>query len=308
MENRLIVSSSPHMKSMETVPGVMLNVIIALVPATIIGIYFFSYIAGIVLAVSIASCVLFEFLYNLLARKKQTIGDCSAIVTGLLLGLNLPPAASSIWLSVIGAFVAVVVLKMIFGGIGQNVFNPALGARVFLTVAFASQMTNWIGPGTDGVSSATPLAMAQNGVMVGYLDLFLGNIPGAIGETSAFALLIGGAWLLIRKIISWEIPVFYILTAGTMALVAGQDPLFHILSAGLMIGAIYMATDYSTSPITRKGKIIFGVGCGLITMSIRLYGSLPEGTSFAILFMNILVPLIDRYTLPRTFGERKRNA
>lgn len=305
MEKMLTVSSSPHLKTPDTVTTVMANVIIALLPATIIGIYLFSYIAAIVVVVSVASCVGFEALYNLLAKKKQTVQNLSAVVTGLLLGLSLAPVASSIWLAVIGALVAIVVLKMLFGGIGQNIFNPAIGARVFLVISFSSQMTQWIAPGTDGISSATPLGMAEEAAMIGYQYLFLGNVPGCIGETSALALFIGGLWLLWKKVISWEIPVCFILSAGLMALAAGQDPLFHILSGSLLIGAIFMATDYTTSPITRKGKILFGAGCGIILMSIRLYGNLPEGTSFAILFMNILTPLIDKATIPRTFGGRR---
>jgi len=245
----------------------------------------------------------------LITKQKQTSGDLSAIVTGLLLALNLPPAASSIWLGVVGAFVAIIIIKMIFGGIGNNIFNPAIAARVFLTVAFSSQMTSWISPGVDGISTATPLAMANNGILTSNLDLFLGSVPGCIGETSALALLLGFGWLLLRRIISLDITLTYVGTVALFALLIGQDPVFHMFSGGLLLGAIFMATDYATSPMTRKGKIIFGLGLGIITMAIRVYGNLPEGVSFSILFMNILVPLIDRYTVNKSFGGiKKKNA
>lgn len=307
-ENRLIVNSSPHMKCIKSTSSIMLDVIIALVPAVILSVYFFSYISAIIIAVSVGTAMLFEYLYNLLAKKKQTVGNLSAVVTGVLLALNLPPVKSSIWIAVVGTLVAVVIVKMLFGGIGKNIFNPAIAARVFLTVSFASQMTDWVAPGVDGVSAATPLALAKAGEVTGYLDLLLGNIGGSLGETSAIALLIGGAWLLLRKVITWHIPVAFIGTVALGAVIFGQDPLFHILAGGLLLGAIFMATDYVTSPITWKGKLIFGFGCGIITIGIRLFGNLPEGVSFSILFMNALVPLIDRYTIPKSFGEVKKNA
>jgi electron transport complex protein RnfD len=261
MDKKIAVNSSPHLKDVVTTRSIMFDVIIALIPAVIMGVYLFSYMAAIIIAVTVVSCVLFEMLYNILTKQKQTIGNLSAVVTGLLLSLSLPPAASSIWLGVVGALVAIVIVKMIFGGIGNNVFNPAIAARVFLTVAFSGQMTSWLAPGVDTVSTATPLAMAATGIVTSNLDLFLGNISGCI------------------------------------------------LTGGLLIGAIFMATDYSTSPMTTKGKIIFGIGLGIVTMGIRVYGNLPEGVSFAILFMNVLVPLIDRYTLPKSFGGlKKKNA
>lgn len=307
-ENALIVNSSPHMKCHKSTAGIMLDVIIALIPAIILSVYFFSYIAAIIIAVSVITSVLFEYLYNLLAKKKQTISNLSAVVTGVILALNLPPVKSSIWIAAIGTLVAIVIVKMLFGGIGKNIFNPAIAARVFLTVSFASQMTSWVAPGADGVSAATPLTLAKAGEITGYLDLLLGNIGGSLGETSAFALLLGGFWLLIRKVITWHIPVAFIGTAALGAFILGQDPLFHVLAGGLLLGAIFMATDYVSSPITWKGKLIFGFGCGLITIAIRLFGNLPEGVSFSILFMNALVPLIDRYTVPKSFGEVKKNA
>ncbi|MFO7610884.1 MAG: RnfABCDGE type electron transport complex subunit D [Clostridia bacterium] len=307
-ENKLIVNSSPHLKGMRSTSGIMLDVIIALIPAVILSVYFFSYIAALVILVSVASSLVFEFLYNLVSRKKQTIGNLSAVVTGVILALNLPPAKSSIWIAAVGSFVAIVIVKMLFGGLGKNIFNPAMAARVFLTVSFAGQMTSWHAPGVDGITSATPLAMAQNGMTMGYMDLFLGNIPGSLGETSALAILAGFIWLISRKVITWHIPFAFIASTALFTFIFGQDPLFHILSGGLMLGAVFMATDYVTSPTTWKGKLIFGFGCGLITAAIRVFGSLPEGVSFSILFMNAVVPLIDRYTVPKSFGEVKKNA
>jgi len=307
-EGRLFVNSSPHLKSMRTTRGIMFDVIIALIPAVIFSIYFFSFMAALIVVVSAATAVVFEFLYNLLAKKKQTVGNLSAVVTGILLALNLPPVKSSLWIAAVGTFVAIVIVKMLFGGIGKNIFNPAIAARVFLTVSFAGQMTDWVAPGADAISTATPLALIQNGTITGYLDLFLGNIGGSLGETSALALLIGLIWLLSRKVITWHIPVSFVGTVALLSFVMGHDPLFHVLSGGLLLGAIFMATDYVSSPTTWIGKLIFGFGCGLITIMIRLFGNLPEGVSFSILFMNALVPLIDRYTVPKSFGEVKANA
>lgn len=307
-ENRLVVNPSPHMKCIKSTSSIMLDVIIALIPAVILSVYFFSYISAIIIAVSVATSVLFEYLYNLAAKKKQTIGNLSAVVTGVILALNLPPVKSSIWIAAVGSLIAIVIVKMLFGGIGKNIFNPAIAARVFLTVSFAAQMTSWVAPGIDSVSTATPLALIQRGVQTGYLDLFLGNIGGSLGETSAVALLVGCIWLLLRKVITWHIPAAFIGTVALGAFIFGQDPLFQVLAGGLLLGAIFMATDYVTSPITWKGKLIFGFGCGLITIGIRLFGNLPEGVSFSILFMNALVPLIDRYTVPKSFGEVKKNA
>jgi len=307
-EGRLFVNSSPHLKSMRTTRGIMFDVIIALIPAVIFSIYFFSFMAALIVVVSAATAVVFEFLYNLLAKKKQTVGNLSAVVTGILLALNLPPVKSSLWIAAVGTFVAIVIVKMLFGGIGKNIFNPAIAARVFLTVSFAGQMTDWVAPGADAISTATPLALIQNGTTTGYLDLFLGNIGGSLGETSALALLIGLIWLLSRKVITWHIPVSFVGTVALLSFVMGHDPLFHVLSGGLLLGAIFMATDYVSSPTTWIGKLIFGFGCGLITIMIRLFGNLPEGVSFSILFMNALVPLIDRYTVPKSFGEVKANA
>lgn len=307
-DSRLIVHSTPHLKDIRTTRGIMLDVLIALIPAVILGVYFFSYTAALVILVSAVSSVFFEYLFNKVTGKKQTINNLSAMVTGVILALNLPPAKSSIWIAAIGSFVAIVIVKMLFGGIGKNIFNPAIAARVFLTVSFANYMTTWYAPGVEGVTSATPLAMAQSGMKTGYLDLFLGNIPGSIGETSALALLIGFIWLISRKVITWHIPVSFIATTALMTFVFGQDPLFHILSGGLMLGSVFMATDYTTSPTTWQGKLIFGFGCGLLTAAIRVFGSMPGGVSFSILFMNAVVPIIDRYTIPKSFGGVKKHA
>jgi len=291
----------------------MLDVIIALVPASVAGVYFFGLDAALTIVVCMVSCVLFEYLSRrFLFKRSNTISDLSAAVTGLLLALNLPPSLPK-WMAIVGCFFAIVVIKQLFGGIGQNFINPALGARVILLVAYGSRMTQWTAPrgagGADAVTAATPLGiLKEGGELPGYLDMFFGNIGGSIGETSVLALIIGGIYLLIRKVITWEIPVIYIGTAAFLSWVLGPeglftgDPLFHVLAGGLMIGAIFMATDYTTSPMTRKGAIIYAFGCGLLTVLFRLYTNMPEGVSYAILLMNTAVPLIDRHTVPRPFG------
>lgn len=316
MENRLSMSSSPHIRSDASTSKIMLDVLIALMPATVAGVYFFGMDAALTIIVCVASCVLFEYLMRKLLKRSNTISDLSAAVTGLILALNLPPAIPK-WMAVVGSFFAIVVIKQLFGGIGQNFVNPALGARVFLLVAYGTKMTQWslprgadaISSATDALSAATPLGMLKEGGRIpSYLDMFLGNIGGSLGETSALALIIGGLYLLIRKVISWEIPVIYIGTVALLSWILGPDgfltgdPLFHVLAGGLLLGAIFMATDYTTSPMTRKGAIIYAVGCGLLTVIFRLYTNMPEGVSYAILLMNTAVPLIDRYTVPKPFG------
>ncbi len=302
---KLLVASSPHIKDKSSTSRIMLDVIIALLPTAIISVVYFSYISALIIVVSVSSSVLFEYLYNLIAKKEHTEWDLSCVVTGLILALNMPPVKSSIILSVIGSFIAIVVVKMIFGGIGQNIFNPAAAARIFLTVSFSSLMTEYVAPFTDGIASATPLAIVDADKLPSYLDLFLGKTSGSLGETAAITLIAGGIYLLARKVISWEIPLTYIATTALFAFVFGEDPLFSILSGGLMIGAIYMATDYTTSPVTKKGKFIFAFGLGLMTAAIRSFGSNTEGVAFSIIFMNALVPLIDRFTSPKTFGRVK---
>lgn len=315
MENSFVVSSSPHIRDNANTRRIMLDVIIALLPASLAGVFFFGPRTLLVILVSILTCVLSEYFSRRLMKRSNTISDLSAVVTGLLLALNLPPTAP-LWMVAIGAVVAVVVIKQLFGGLGQNFINPALGARVFLFISYAGHMTNWAIPGVDEVSSATPLALLKaedtaSIVFPSYKDLFLGNVGGCIGEVSTAALLLGGIYLVARRVIGPQIPLAYIGTLGLFTWVFGGsvlfngDFLYHILSGGLILGAIYMATDYATSPMTIKGQIIMAIGCGLLTGIIRLFTNYPEGVSFAILIMNIMVPLIDRYTVPKSFGGGK---
>ncbi|NLM75376.1 MAG: RnfABCDGE type electron transport complex subunit D [Clostridiaceae bacterium] len=308
MEKRLIVSSSPHIRSNITTWGIMLDVIIALIPATGAAVWFFGLRAAALIAITVISSVFFEYIMRKILKRSNTIGDLSAVVTGLLLALNLPPTLP-VWMAIVGASFAIVVVKQLFGGIGQNFVNPALAARAMLIVSYGSRMTSWSEPLSDIVSSATPLEILKNGgEMPGLLDMLLGKIGGSLGEVSAIALLIGGAYLFIRQVISWHIPVVFCGTVFILAFVLNPDgfdilyPLYHILSGGLLIGAIFMATDYTTSPMTRKGQIIYAVGCGLLTVVFRLYTNMPEGVSYAILLMNVAVPLIDRYTKPKVYG------
>lgn len=285
----------------------MVDVLIALIPASIAGIAFFGIRAALVLLVCMASAVLAEFIWNLIFKKPNSLGDCSALVTGLLLGLNLTPLLP-LWMAAIGSAVAIIVVKQMFGGLGQNFANPAIAARIVLMVSFPTAMTTWAVPfdwytkPVDAVSTATVLANGLKDCTVSYKDLFLGITGGCIGETCAALLLLGGIYLVIRKVITPTIPLTYIGTVALLSLVAGLDPIKAILSGGLMIGAIFMATDYVTSPVTFLGQLIFGVGCGIITFAIRQFGNLPEGVSFAILIMNLLVPHIDSITRPKPFG------
>ena len=304
--DKLIVSSSPHIKDKATTSRIMLDVIIALMPTAVLSVYYFSYISALIIVASVSSCVLFEYLFNLITKKRHTESDLSCVVTGLILAMNMPPLKSSIILSVIGAFIAIVVIKMLFGGIGQNIFNPAAAARIFLTTAFSSLMTVYVAPLTDGVTAATPLAIPKGELLPSYLDLFLGKTPGSLGETAAVTLIAGGIYLMIRKVISWEIPAIYIGTVALLSFAFGQDPLYSILAGGLILGSIYMATDYTTSPVTRKGKIVYAAGLGLMTASIRKFGSNTEGVAFSLLTMNALVPLIDKFTVKKTFGRIKK--
>ncbi|HNZ40339.1 MAG TPA: RnfABCDGE type electron transport complex subunit D [Clostridia bacterium] len=304
--DKLIVSSSPHIKDKATTSRIMLDVIIALMPTAVLSVYYFSYISALIIVASVSSCVLFEYLFNLITKKRHTETDLSCVVTGLILAMNMPPLKSSIILSVIGAFIAIVVIKMLFGGIGQNIFNPAAAARIFLTTAFSSLMTVYVAPLTDGVTAATPLAIPKGEMLPSYLDLFLGKTPGSLGETAAVTLIAGGIYLMIRKVISWEIPAIYIGTVALLSFTFGQDPLYSILAGGLILGSIYMATDYTTSPVTRKGKIVYAAGLGLMTASIRKFGSNTEGVAFSLLTMNALVPLIDKFTVKKTFGRIKK--
>lgn len=303
--NKLIVSSSPHIASKDTTQRIMLDVIIALIPTSVAGVILFGWRALALIAVCIAAAVISELIFNLCVKKKQTIGDLSAVVTGLLLALNLS-ANVPLWQAAVGSVFAIVVVKCIFGGIGQNFANPAITARVFMLIAFGNLAKSAFPQGVDAVSGATPLVSLSKNESVSLMDLFLGKCGGAIGEVCAIALIIGGVYLLVRRVITWQTPVFYVGSVFVLSLIFekgdAMGALAWVLSGGLLIGAIFMATDYATSPTTRWGKAIFGVGCALITVMIRFFGNYPEGVSFAILFMNILTPYIEKLTARKPFG------
>ncbi len=311
MNEKLKLSVSPHIHGGSTTSRIMLDVIIALLPATVAGSIIFGLRSLLVVAVCVASSVLFEFLFNLIVKKEQTISDFSAALTGLLLALNLP-ATVPLWQCVVGSLFAIILVKCLFGGLGYNVVNPAIAARVFMLVSFGTMTTSANPVIADAVSGATPLAPVEGSTSPNLLQAFLGITGGTIGETCALALLIGFAYLLVRKVISWHIPVSIVGTVFVFSLfMEGFDAvqaLILVLSGGLLIGSIFMATDYVTSPVTPMGKIIFGVGTGLLTCLIRYFGTYPEGVSFAILFMNILVPYIDSWTRRRVFGEKGAKA
>ncbi|MFV0517891.1 MAG: RnfABCDGE type electron transport complex subunit D [Aminipila sp.] len=315
MENKsydkLIVSSAPHLVSEVDTARIMGAVILALVPAFLVSTYVFGFRVITLTLVCVAACVAFEYLFNVITKRKQTIGDLSAVLTGVLLAFNVPSNLSYI-IAIIGCFVAIVVVKCLFGGLGQNVANPAITARIVLFVSFATQMTSWPLPrnlqSADAVTGPTPLGILAEGggELPSNMDMFLGFIGGSVGEVSAAALLIGGIFLIWRGIISPITPVCFIATVAIFAVAAGQDPIFHICAGGVMIGAFFMATDYATTPILPLGKVIFGVGCGLLTMVIRLFGSYPEGVSFAILLMNIVTPHINTFCENRMYGGGKK--
>ena len=305
------LSVSPHIHSGRSTSKIMGDVLIALAPAAVAGTVIFGAWSLLVLAVCVASCVIFEALFQLIVKKEQTVGDLSAAVTGLLLGLNMP-ANIPLWQCVIGSLFAMVVVKGLFGGIGCNPVNPAITARVFMLIAFGSMTVKAFPTVVDTVSSATPLQLAEGEAMPSLLDLFFGLRGGAIGESCILALLIGLVYLLIRRVITWHIPVSFIGSVYILSFfMEGFDPLralVMIMSGGLFIGAIFMATDYVTSPSTAIGKIVFGLGAGLITFLIRYFGVYPEGVSFAILFMNILTPYIDSWTRHKVFGVGGKKA
>jgi electron transport complex protein RnfD len=288
----------------------MRDVLIALLPATAAGIYFFKTQALLVMLVSVLSCVGAEALWQKITGQKITIKDYSAAVTGLLLAFNMPPSVP-LWIPIIGGAFAIIIVKQFFGGLGQNFMNPALAARAFLLASYPVRMTTWT---VDGVTAATTLGILKEGgqALPSLWNLFIGNVGGTIGETSAIALLIGGLYLIFKRIISWRIPVTYIGTVFILTWIFGRsglftgNPLMEILAGGLMLGAIFMATDYSTSPITPLGQIIMGIGCGLLTTIIRVYGGYPEGVSYSILIMNLFVPIIDQLTTPKVFGGAKK--
>jgi len=320
--DKLIVSPAPHVHSGDTVSNKMIGVLIALIPAYLASLYFFGIGAFIISITAVGSCMLFEYLIQRFILKGViSITDGSAALTGILLAFNLP-SNLPVWIVIVGSFVAIGIAKMSFGGLGNNPFNPALIARVFLLISFPAQMTSWPKPipwnpdYLDAVTAATPLAIlkGQFSVVPGNMDLFLGNVGGSLGEVSALALLIGLAYLLIKKIITWHIPFSIFITIFVFTGIlhyANPDayigtPEFHLLTGGVMLGAIFMATDYVTSPMNSRGMLIFGIGIGIITVIIRVFGSYPEGISFAILIMNAFTPLINRYIKPKRFGEVRK--
>ncbi|MBE7016200.1 MAG: RnfABCDGE type electron transport complex subunit D [Ruminococcaceae bacterium] len=320
MEQQFIVSSSPHVKSSESISSIMQDVIIALVPASLAGVCFFGIRALAVILTAIASCILSEYVFERITKRKNTTGDLSAVVTGLLLALNLP-ATIPLWMVIIGSAFAIVIVKQLYGGLGKNFMNPALAARCFMLVAWAGSMSSFVQPfaGVDAVSSATPLAVLkgiEQGSLPTLLQAFVGVKGGCIGETSGLALLIGFGYLLVKRVVDIRIPLFYIASFALLIYLFGNNTtqygmayftLMHVLSGGLLIGALFMATDYVTTPTTFWGQIIFGIGCGVITFAIRVFGSYPEGVSFSIILMNIVTPLIERFTTPKPFGEVKKN-
>lgn len=313
MEQTLLVSSSPHVHCGMSTRDIMQHVVIALIPALIASVWLFGFRALAVEAVCVASAVAAEYLSRLVMKRPQTVGDFSAVVTGLLLSFNLP-STIPLWQAAFGSVAAIVVAKQMFGGLGQNFVNPALVGRIVLMGSFPATMNDWatplswLHPAADAVSSATPLAMltADPQAPVSLTELLFGLRGGALGETCVIALLLGGLYLVIRRVISPIIPVAYIGTVFVMTAILGANAPAHVLSGGLMLGAIFMATDYATCPINRTGKLVYAIGCGLLTVLIRLYGSLPEGVSFAIVIMNILTPLIERFTRPRPFGSKRK--
>lgn len=311
---KLLVSSSPHVHTSTNTQRIMLDVIIALVPAMVASIVLFGWRSLYLLIISVLTCVLCEYLSRKAMKRENTIFDLSAVVTGILLAMNVPSSLNPLML-MLGDVVAIVVVKQMFGGIGQNFVNPALMARIILMNSFPGPMATWPKPlAADAATTATPLGIInQHGHFYpNYLQLFLGDRGGCLGETCALALLLGFAYLLYRRVITPVIPLVYVGTAAFLSLLMGRDVLMDILCGGLLLGAIFMATDYTTSPITLKGQIIYAIGCGCLTMLIRQFGSLPEGVSYSIIIMNILTPLIERATRPHAFGkapkEKKKEA
>lgn len=308
MGKLLNVSSSPHARSNVLTQNLMGDVVIAMIPAAVFGVYQFGLKALLVILVTVASCVLSEYVYESLLGKPITIMDGSALVTGMILALNMPPEIP-LWIPYLGGVFAIIVVKQLYGGLGQNFMNPALAARCFLLISFANQMSTFK---LDGVSGATPLSVLKNGGSVDVAAMFVGKIPGTIGEVSVIALLIGAAYLLIKKVISWKIPVVYLATFAVFVFIFGQHNLGYVLAhlcgGGLIFGAFFMATDYVTSPITPRGQIVFGVVLGLLTGLFRIFGGSAEGVSYAIIISNLLVPLIEKVTYPVAFGKEGKKA
>ncbi len=317
MSEKYQVSSAPHVRAKDSTSRVMLYVIIALLPASLFGIYNFGYKALVLILVTIASCLASEWIFDKIVHKKNSLPDLSAVVTGLLLALNLP-AGLPWWEAVIGSVFAIVIVKMLFGGLGQNFMNPALGGRCFLLIAFAADMTNFSSAKFEAYSGATPLGMIRNEGLssVNVMDMLTGKIPGTIGETSVIAILIGAIFLILMGVIDLKIPASYIITFAVFMFIFGADRfnttyvVAELCGGGLMLGAFFMATDYVTSPITPMGQILFGICCGLLTGIFRCFGANAEGVSFAIILSNLLVPLIEKITVPNAFGivkEAKKN-
>ena len=319
MTEKFTVTFSPHVRGKATTNSIMLDVILALIPALIAAIVIFGPRAALLTGVCILACIVFEYGYQKILNRPITVMDFTAVITGLLLAFNLP-VGIPLWQAVFGCFVAIILVKQLFGGLGKNFANPAITARVVMFLAFAQTMTTWEIPQDafslmwgmpDAVASPTPLVPLAAGAyanLPSLWDMFIGVRGGSIGETSALALLLGGAYLLMRRVITWHIPVSFIGTVALLSLIAGQSVdfmLFHLMAGGLLIGAIFMATDYVTSPQTSKGRIIFGIGCGLLTVIIRLFGNYPEGVSFAILFMNVLVPFINKVSMTKPLGGKE---
>ena len=304
--DKLIISSSPHIRSKESIGRIMWSVVAALIPSVLAGLYVFGVanLRNIIVSVSVA--ILTEALCQKMMQRKITVDDGSAVVTGLLLVMVLPPGLSW-WMVAVGSFFAIAIVKQLFGGLSHNIFNPSLAARAVLLASFPVQMTRWLKP-FDSLTAATPLAVVKDnlsGKLPTLWDLFIGRTGGSLGETGVLALLIGAAFLFLRKIISWHIPFSYLGIVALLSWIFGRDPLFSILAGGLILGAFFMATDLTTTPLTKKGQIIFGVGCGIITVAIRQWGGYPEGVCYAILLMNALTPLIDRYLKPRRLGVKR---
>lgn len=299
--DKLIVSPSPHIRRSQSTAKIMSKVLLALMPAVIAATVIFGGRALMLISICMGSAIIWERLANIVMKREDTTHDLSAAVTGMILGLNLPQSLP-FWMAVLGSFIAIVIVKQLFGGLGHNFANPALVGRIVLFVSFPSAMTAWVDPFTcDATTSATPL-ITKSANMV---DLFFGAVRGSLGETCSLALLIGGCLLVLMKVITPTIPLAYIGTVAGFSYLAGEDPLYQVLSGGLLLGAIFMATDYVTSPVTESGKLIFGIGCGVITCVIRFYGSNPEGVSFAILIMNIVTPYIEMLTATRPIGAKK---
>jgi len=321
---KLIASSSPHIRSNEDTRSIMLDVCIALLPALAMSVYVFGIQALVLTLISVASCLFWEWLYRKLMKKSCAIGDMSAVVTGMLLAF-VCPVSLPWWAIVIGSFFSIVVVKQLYGGIGCNFLNPALAGRAILVASYAGAMTSWVTPAekvglfgsaADVATAATPMALMKEGAfdqLPAIGDMFLGKIGGSLGEVSALCLLLGGIYLLIRKVISWHIPVAYIATVAIVCLISAPEGigavdymLYNVLGGGLMLGAIFMATDYATSPVTKPGQLVFGIGCGLITVLIRRFGSYPEGVCYSILIMNCCTWLLDKYIKPTIYGAPKK--